>query len=84
MEKRHGQVALGGNYQGCRWCRGHRHYHGSLFPCEHYSKETLDKIAQLDRENRVNWSNPEFIKKRIDGGMPFEGIIIMQMFAGLR
>ena len=82
--KTHGKIATKGNYKGCRWCSFHNHYHGALFPCEHYDEETLVKISKLDAETKKNWSSPDFIQKQLDEGMRPEEVIIMQMFAGLR
>ncbi len=81
---RHGELGVKGNNEGNRWCAKHKHFHGTLYACEYYTQETLDEIALLDTKNRYNWSNREFIQKQLDGGMPWEGVFIMQMFAGLR
>jgi len=75
----HGKVTGGG-----RWCSVHGYFHGLLYPCGHYSIETLSEIAELDAVARTNWSDPQFIKRQIDDGMPIDGVYIMQMFAGLR
>lgn len=76
---KHGQAREGG-----RWCTKHGYYHGILYPCEHFSQEMLDKINIEDTKNRENWNNSEYIQKKLDDGMPPEGVVIMQMFAGLR
>ena len=82
--RRHGKIITTGGYIGGRWCKVCKHAHGYLYPCQHYSEDTLNEIKVLSEKDRYNWSNPDYIKKKIEEGMPIEGVIIMQMFAGLR
>lgn len=82
--RKHGMIITTGGYIGNRWCKVCKHAHGSLYSCPYYTEDTLNEIKILDGENKHNWSNPDFIKKKMEEGMPVEGVIIMQMFAGLR
>lgn len=52
-EPKHGALGTG-NYSHARWCRVHRHWHGTCYPCEHYSDELLSEIAAIDRRIRTN------------------------------
>lgn len=84
MNKEHGKIVETGDSKGGRWCAVHKYTHGHLYACGHYDQNTLNEIAEEQAINKSNWSDQEFIQKQIDGGMPLAGILIMQMFAGLR
>ena len=83
-ERRHGQVATQGDFSGCRWCWRCRQFHSYLYACEHYNRDILSEIAELQVLNQSNWGDSEYIQKQLDDGMPAEGVVIMQMFAGLK
>ena len=68
--------------EGGRWCSFHKWFHGSQHHCNHFSEDTLHEIDLLVAEERKNWSDHSFIQKQLDGGIPVEGVMIMQMFAG--
>jgi len=78
----HGQPGKNPNWAHCRWCAVHNQYHGSLYKCPFYSKETLDEIARETSIWGRNLKDPDYIQKLIQQGVPPEGIAILKFFAG--
>lgn len=82
MCKKHGEIGKG-DWENSRWCEACNHYHGILYNCEHYPSHIRKEIKLQSDTFKANLQNPEWIKKQIKNGIPYEAILIFKAFADI-
>lgn len=66
--------------KGARWCQECDQYHDFLYLCDHYSEELKQEVRAANDRYSGNLSDPEWIQKQIDNGVPLE---VLEIFGAL-
>jgi len=74
----HGKI-----YKKGRWCEYHGYFHAELYYCKSYPRHIKKEIKERTQIIQRQLQDPAWVQKQLDAGLPYEGIVVWRIFAGL-
>lgn len=68
---------------GNRWCAGCKQDHGPLYLCPSYPEDVQAEIIEGQRKYRANLTDPAWLKRQMDNGVPGFVLLVFQAMAGI-